>query len=138
MNWPVMNIAEIHEFGIQTILPYLEKEGLTIQEVNTDLKVNPQIVGQRWGSLAFVFVRTACYPSKGALTETQFISCLEWANKFHASPFFTSVGIACTNYPDKSPINDDSEMRIPYRNGGFAISYQGLLIMTTTDHVRMI
>jgi hypothetical protein len=132
-----MSDEEVHAFGLEAILPYLKKEGVTIESVNRDSKANPQIVAQRWGSLAFIFVRTALYPNKGALTESQFAKCLSWAEEHHATAFFASVGIACTNYPDKSPVKDDADMRLPIRNAGFAVAYEGLVVMTTSDRVQL-
>lgn len=68
MKWPPMTADELHAFGIEAILPHLEKEGITVHSVNPDLEANPQIVGERWGATTFIAVRTACCPDKGALT----------------------------------------------------------------------
>src|SRR5262245_55046030 len=96
MEWPLMTDEELHEFGIDAILPHLEKEGVTIESVSKDLKINPQIVGKRWGGRAFIAVRTACYPNKGELTETEFEQLLALADKHGAVAFFASVGVVCT------------------------------------------
>ena len=136
MNWSLMDAQEVHAFGIQTVLPYIQKEDVKIESVNPELAMNPQIVGQRWGTLAFIFVRTALYPDKGELTDAQFMKCLRWADEHNATAFFASVGIACRNYPDKSPIDSDADMRLPIKNAGFAVAYEGLTIMTTSDRVR--
>jgi hypothetical protein len=135
MKWPLMSDEEVHVFGLEAIVPYLEKEGVAIESVNRDIGIDPQIVAQRWGSPAFIFVRTALYPNKGALTEAQFMQCLSWAEKYRATAFFASVGLACMNYPDKSPIKNDADMRLPIRNGGFAVAFEGLVIMATSDRV---
>lgn len=137
MNWPLMTDDEIHTFGIDSILPYLEKEEVTIESVNPDIKSNPQIVGKRWGKLAFIAVRTACYPSKGELSSDEHLRILDWADKHGATAFFASVGIACASYPDKSPITADEHMGLPIRNAGFHVAYPGLVIMTTSDRVRL-
>lgn len=137
MKWPLMTDEELHEFGIDAILPHLEKEGVTIESVSKDIKMNPQIVGKRRGSLAFIYVRTACYPNKGNLTPDEFGKLLAWADKHRATAFFASVGIACTNYPDKSEVTTDEGMRLPIRHGGFAIAYTGLVVMTTSDRVQL-
>ena len=128
MTWALMTTAEIHAFGIHMVLQFIEKEGVTVQHVNPDIKMNPQIVGQRWGSLAYIYVRTACYPGKGALGEEEFFYWLDWAKVQTAPPFFGSVGIACTHYPDKTPVQNDADMRLPMRNSGFAVTYEGLLL----------
>jgi hypothetical protein len=132
-----MNDQELHEFGLQAILPYVEKEGLTIQAINSDSTKIPQIVGERWGSLAYVFVRTSCFPQKGSLDDGDFLGCLHWANTHAATAFFASVGVRCVRYPDDTPVNKESEMGIPYKNASYHIAYDGLLIMTTTDRVKV-
>ena len=137
MKWPLMTADEIHAFGIDVILPYVQKEGVTVESTSRDPLINPQIVGRRWNSPAIIFVRSALYPSKGMLTEAEFTQFLKWADDHGATAFFASVGLACTNYPDKTPVQSDSDMRLPIRHGGFAVAYEGLVVMTTSDRVRM-
>jgi hypothetical protein len=137
MNWPVMDADEIHEFGLRAILPHLIKEGVAISEINVSLGKKPQVIGTRWGSAAHIYVRTGLYPNKGELSDIAFANGLEWAVKNDATAFFASVGLACTNYPDKSPVKDETNVRLPIRNAGFAISYEGLLVMTTSDKIRV-
>jgi hypothetical protein len=127
--WPLMNAEEVHAFGIQVILPFLEKEGLAIHSVNPDPRTSPQVVGQRGGSLAFVFVRTALYPNKGVLTEAQRLQCWDWAVKHRATAYFASVGFACAKYPDKSPVTNDADAQRPIRGAGFAVDYKGLVVI---------
>lgn len=137
MKWELMTEREIHEFGIQTIIPYLEKEGVTVEKVNPNPELNPQIIGQRWGKPTIIAVRTACYPNKGQLTMNEHMQLMHWADKHGAIPFFASVGIACASYPDKTPAIEN-DMSLPIRNGGFYIAYEGLVVVTTSDRVRTI
>lgn len=50
MDWPLINEQRLY-FGIEIILPKPENECVTIEETNRYLYPNPQIIGQRWGSL---------------------------------------------------------------------------------------
>lgn len=131
-----MTDAELHAFGIDSILPFLNKEGVTVEAVNHDLKKLPQIVGRRWNALAFIYVRTACYPNHGTLSAEQFQHAIDWAHQHKAEAFFASVGVACTNYPDKEPVTLEEHTRLPIRNAGFAINYEGLLIMTMLNNLK--
>lgn len=137
MKWKMMSERELHAFGIEIILPEIEKEGVIIDEVNPDMKSNPQIIGQQCSSLVFIYVRTACYPKKGSMSEGEYWKCLEWARKHSATPYFASVGIACAAYPDGTPIQNETEMSQPIRHGKFAATYGGLLLMTTSDRVKV-
>lgn len=126
MKWPLMSDSEVHKFGIESILPYVQKEGVTVQSVNANPSQNPQVVGTYQGNMAFVFVRTAMYPAKGELTAAEVSRCQEWAQKHRALAFFASVGLACTNFPDRTEVRDDAVMGQPIKNAGFAVSYEGL------------
>src|ERR1051325_3985593 len=118
MKWPLMSPHELHTFGIEAILPYVEQEGFKVEGANPDLKVNPQIVGKHWDSTAFVVVRTACYPNKGELTQAEHMQMVRWAEQHGATAFFASVGIGCVAYPDGSPVTSDEDMRLPIRHAG--------------------
>lgn len=137
MTWPLMTREEMHEFGVRAILPYLEKEGFAVELVNDDLSKEPQIAGTRWGKPAFISVRTECYPAKGTMTEHEHFEIVDWANSKRGTAFFASVGIMCTAYPDGSEVLKDEDMRLPIRHGAFWVSYEGLLVMTTSDRVRI-
>ena len=126
MKWPLMTQAEIHQFGIESILPYVEKEGISVESVNRELGRDPQIVGTYQGGRVFVIVRTAMYPSKGELPASAVKQFREWAQQHRALLLFASVGLACRNYPDRTEVKDDASMQQPIKNGGFAVSYQGL------------
>lgn len=138
MHWPLMTAAEVHAFGIESILPYLKEEGVAIEAVNTNPAVGPQVVGKRGNSLAYIYVRTACFPSKGELSEAEFSHSLAWAESHGANAFFASVGIMCANYPDRSTVKNARDHALPIKNGGFHVSYAGMLVMTTSDRVRVL
>ena len=138
MKWPLMTAAEVHAFGIEAILPYVQKEGVAVESVNANPAQGPQIVGQRWGSLAFIMVKTACYPHKGQLTPGEFNHWLAWADRHGATAFFASVGITCVVYPDQSDVRDEQEQSLPIRHAGFNIAYEGLVVMTTSNRVTIL
>ena len=82
-------------------------------------------------------MRTACYPSKGQLSPAEFSHWLAWADKHQATAFFASVGVACVAYPDRSEVRSESDMSLPIKNAGFNIAYEGLVVMTTADRVKV-
>jgi hypothetical protein len=122
-----MTQAEVHQFGIESIVPYVQKEGITIESVNVEFGRDPQIVGTFQGSRVFVIVRTAMYPNKGELAASMVKLFGEWAEQHRALPLFASVGLACMNYPDRTAVKDQTVMQQPIKNGGFAVSFQGLV-----------
>ncbi len=131
MKEELMTIEEIHHFGCQVVFEQLKKDGYEIISVNTDLGVNPQIVAKKEEQQVFIIVRTDVYPNKGTLEKEVHFQMLEHASQHNATPYFASVGIA--NSSDKT----NEEMSKPIRGAGFYISYQGLLLMTRSDRVKI-
>jgi hypothetical protein len=126
MTWPLMNSKEMHAFGIQLILPYIQKEGFEIKEINVDIGQNPQVISYKDDQLAFIFVRTECFPGKGNLTEDQLADCVNLSTNSTATPYFASVGLCLAAFPDKTSVKSKAEWSLPVRNGGFYIAYNGL------------
>ena len=127
-----MSLEEIHDFGIEMVFNQLKKEGYEIQSVNTEFGVNPQIVARNGNQLAFIAVRTACYPAKGQLEESVHFQMTEYADKYGAIPYFASVGIANADATTKE------EMAIPIKGAGFYVAYEGMEIIARSDRVKVL
>ncbi len=127
-----MTLEEIHDFGVEIMFGQLRKEGYEIEAVNAKLGMNPQIVAKKNGHLAFIHVRTACYPNKGTIeTKTECFNILKHAQKHNATPYLASVGIA----------NADSttaeECGTPVKGAPYHVLYNGLLIIATSDSIKL-
>jgi hypothetical protein len=127
-----MTDEEIHDFGIEIVFNQLKKEAYKIQSVNTKFGVNPQIIAKKGTQLAFIAVRTACYPEKGKLEESVHFQMIEHADKHGAIPYFASVGIANAN------AKTEDEMRVPVKGAGFHVAYEGMQIITRSDRVKIL
>ena len=119
----LMNIAEIHDFGVEVVFGFLQREGHEIVAVNTDPAINPQIVAKKDGQLEFVVVRTACYPAQGTLEPLGRAKCIEHADKSGAICYFASVGIA-----NASGAND-AEMACPVKGAGYHVAFKGIELL---------
>jgi len=126
-----MTEEEIHDFGIEIVVGQLKKEGYEIEGVNTDLGMNPQVVGRKDNQLAFVAVRTACYPEKGRLEKSVHFQMIEHADQHGAIPYFASVGIA------NADAKTETEMGVPVRGAGFHVAYEGMVIIARSDRVKI-
>lgn len=126
-----MSPEEIHNFGIEVVSNYLKKDGYEIISVNGELGFNPQIIATKNGSKAFVVTRTACYPNNGILEDSTHFEMINFAEKHNATPYFASVGIC--NAEGKN----EEEMSLPIKGGGFFVSYNGMLIITRSDRVKV-
>jgi hypothetical protein len=129
----LMTEDEIHDFGVEVVFNQIQKDGFIVESVNTDRKVNPQIVARKDGQLSFIVVRTACYPHKGELeSEELFEKLVRHADQNNAICYFAGVGIA------NSEGENDREMSLPVKGAGFYVSYEGLLIMTFSNRVKVL
>lgn len=63
----MVTAADIHDFGVEVVFGFLQRDGWDIVSVNTKVGIDPQIVAKRGGQLAFIVVRTDVYPYKGSL-----------------------------------------------------------------------
>lgn len=129
----VMSASEIHDFGVETVFRQLQSDGHEILAVNTNLEKNPQIVAKKDGRLQFILVRTACYPNKGALeSDAIALQAIAHADSNKATCYFASVGIA------NSSGRTDAEMAVPEKGAGFFVAYEGLVILTRSDRVKVL
>lgn len=126
----IMTIEEIHNFGIEVVFNQLRGEGYEIKSVNPEYGMNPQIIAKKGSELAYIAVRTACYPEKGQLEESVHFQMIEHADKHGATPYFASVGIG-----KDGPTMDD--MSVPTKGAKFYVAYEGLLILTRSDRVKI-
>ena len=127
-----MTKEEIHDFGIEIVLNQLKNEGYEIEGVNTDIDMNPQIIAKKGNQLAFIYVRTACFPEKGQLEEPVHFKMIEHADKHGAIPYFASVGIA------NADAKTYEEMAIPIKGAGFHVAYEGMVIIARSDRVKIL
>lgn len=124
-NQNLMTEDEIHDFGIQIVLDDLRKNGFQIVSVMYDRISNPQITAKRNGFLFHILTRTACYPQKGKLENSEVgFKALQEARAQSAKCFFASIGIA------NSQGTTDLEMSIPIRGAGFYVAYEGIKELT--------
>ncbi|HSS47035.1 MAG TPA: hypothetical protein VLL03_06455 [Burkholderiales bacterium] len=132
MKKELMTAQEIHDFGIEIVFKQLQKEGHKILSVNIELGTNPQIVARKDGQIEFIIVRTACYPNRGEIESAELaLQCVAYADKADAICYFASVGIV--NADGKT----ETEMGTPVKGVGFHAMYEGLLILTRSDRVKV-
>lgn len=127
-----MTIEEIHDFGVQIVCEAMTKDGYEIIGANPSLSVTPQIVARKKGRLCFVVVRTDVYPNRGKLSDKDFHQNLQHAERNDATCYFASVGICNAAATDA---RDEQGMRIPVREAGFYVDFDGLKVMTSLDRL---
>lgn len=118
----IMNTQEIHEYGIHVVEKRIQEMGFNINEILTDISMNPQIIARYKGSLIFILVRTACFPRKGNLQGRNFaMQFLKYSKQLGARSYFASISIRNVNGVT------DLEKSIPIKNGRFSVEFHGLI-----------
>jgi hypothetical protein len=118
----LMTTQEIHNFGIDIVLEYIQKEGYKVKTVRRDQRKNPQIIARKENVLVYILVRTACYPNKGELEDNNVISRLKFdAYRNGAICYFASVGIANTYG------SSDLDKSIALKGSKYHVSFDGLV-----------
>lgn len=106
---------EIHEFGIDIIYKYAQKEGYEVVDGTTDLNLNPQLILKKNGQLYFVMVKTG--PADGThLTYDRDLAMQVFNNAkpHNAKVLFAGVGLSCVGYGTAL-----------VRNKGFMVDFRG-------------
>ena len=123
----MMTKKDIHAFGVEIVYKQLEKDGWIIRsaDVDADLSVEPQIVAEKDGELAFFVVRTDIHPGRGRFEEGQkaFDHLVRHAKENGATCYFASVGIA------NSEGDSDEEMSTPVKGVAYHVQFDGLIRM---------
>lgn len=95
----IMTNQEVHEFGIDVVYKYAQKENYEIVAGSTDINQNPQLVLKKNGQLYFVMVKTG--PGDGThLTYDKDIALQVFNNAkpHNAKVLFAGVGLYCVGY----------------------------------------
>lgn len=106
---------EIHEFGIDIIYKFAQKEGYEVVDGTTDLNLNPQLILKKNGQLYFVMVKTG--PADGThLTYDRDLAMQVFNNAkpHNAKVLFAGVGLSCVGYGTAL-----------VRNKGFMVDFRG-------------
>ncbi len=111
----IMTDQEVHEYGIDIIYKYAQKENYEILAGSTDINQNPQLVLKKTGQLYFVMVKTG--PAEGThMTYDKDLAFQVFndAKSYNAKVLFASVGLYCVGYGFTL-----------VRNQGFKVDFRG-------------
>src|SRR5262245_44543390 len=122
-----MTNEELHRFGIELILPYLEK-GRCYRRIGEPRHQEQSSTCKQALGKARIHRRADCLlPVQGRSNAGRaFFKFFVGADNHGATAFFASVGVACATYPAKSPVTTDADTQLPIRDAGFYVSYPGL------------
>ncbi|NLX01113.1 MAG: hypothetical protein GXY40_01075 [Syntrophomonadaceae bacterium] len=128
----LMTAEEVHEFGINIVAEYLQKNGYTEIQVCRDPAINPQITAIKEQQPVHIAVRTACYPEHGRLGNEDIARQLVRDAREHgATCYFAPVGLY------NADAQNQTAAGLAIQGGKFYVSFKGLEILTSTDQVTL-
>lgn len=86
MEQQLLTEQEIHELGLQALVPWLESHNFKIDYMQTDMNTVPHIFALSGKILTVIIAATAMYPHKGVVGE---------ADKAYAMRVATQLGALC-------------------------------------------
>lgn len=123
MEKEVMNEQEIHEFGLQILVQWLEGKGYIVEFVQPDKKSLPHVFANIGGCLTLILVSTDVYPNKGGIAEEDKAAVLDLAKQLDANCACAYLGIANSAGVEH---NDKDLASRPYKNAEFVTDFGGL------------
>ena len=111
----IMNLQEIHEFGIDIISNYVEKEGYKIVACSLNINENPQLVIRKNEVLYLVMITTGAGKSDELYYDKNIASQVFKKSKEHnAIALYAGVGLYCLVYG-----------KTMVRNKGYVVDFVG-------------
>lgn len=111
-----MSAWELHDFSIQVVCGYLEKEGKEIQSKQSTIEIDPSIWFLDGQSRSYVVVREVCFPEWNAPIPSNIESIKQNCNPISEIGYFASVSVA----------NADNHDLPPYRGHGMHVRFTGI------------
>lgn len=123
MTMELMNEQEIHEFGLQVLVQYLESHGYEIEFAQPEKNSLPHLAAKKGDQLVFVIAATDVYPNKGKISEADKTAVLEHAAQFDAQVACAYLGLANA---DGVESGDKELIGKAYRGARFMTDFSGL------------
>ena len=121
---------EIHELGLQALVPWLESHNFKIDYMQTDMNTVPHIFALSGKILTVIIAATSMYPHKGVVGEADKAYAMRVATQLGALCATASIGLVNVDgLPD-----DKKLMGTPMRNGHYKADFSGLEYIHYTDN----
>lgn len=130
MSAELMTEQEIHEFGLQVLIQYLQGKGYDIEFAQPDKKSLPHIVAKSGEQLTFIIAATDIYPNKGKISDADKGAVLEHAKNFDAQSACAYLGLVNAEGVEK---NDKALMSKAFKNARFMTDFGGLEFICFED-----
>lgn len=130
MTRELMTKEEIHVFGLQVLIQYLENKGYEIEFAQPDQNNIPHIIAKSGDQLTFILAATDIYPNKGKISDEDKAAVLEHAKNFNAQSACAYLGLANAEGVEKG----DKELTgRAYKDARFMTDFSGLEFICFED-----
>lgn len=126
----LMNEQEIHEFGLQVLVQWLEGRGYDIEFVQPDRNSLPHVFAKSGGQLTLIIAATDIYPRKGRISDRDKAAVLELGQKLNAQCACAYLGLANAEGVDRK---DKILAGKAYKKARFVADFSGLEFIQFED-----
>ncbi len=126
----LMTEQEIHLFGLQVLIQYLETKGYEIEFAQPEKHRLPHVIAKMGDQLTFIIAATDMYPNKGKISDADKAAVLDHAKQFNAQTACAYLGLA--NAEGVETKNKEL-MTKAYRNARFLTDFSGLEMICFED-----
>lgn len=130
MSRELMSEQEIHEFGLQVLIQYLENKGYEIDFAQPDKRSLPHVVAKSGEQLTFIIASTDIYPNKGKISNADKTALLEQAKNFNAQSACAYLGLANAEGVEKG---DKELISKAYKDARYMTDFSGLEFICFED-----
>ncbi len=118
-----MSDQEVHQLGLQALIPWLESHNFTIDFMQEDKDVVPHIFALSGKIMTVIVAASAMYPNRGTVSESDKAAALRVAEELHALCAVASIGLVNI---DGLPSGDKELMGKPLKSGRYKADFRGL------------
>lgn len=126
----LLNDQEIHELGMQALIPWLEQHNFKVDYAQPDKNTVPHVFALSGEMLTVIVAAAAMYPNKGQVSDADMAAALKVAGELHGLCAVASIGLVNIQ---GIPANDKLLMGKPLRNGQYKADFSGLQYIQFED-----
>ena len=123
MERELMTRQDLHTFGLEVLVTWLEKNGYQIEFVQPVVDMLPSVFAKRFDGLTVIVAATEMYPNKGQFNELEKTDLQEMCKELKAKLAFAGIGLV---NGEGLPNQDKELMGKAYKDAKFMADFGGL------------
>lgn len=123
MEREIMSKQDLHTFGLEVLVGWLEKNGYQVEFVNPVVDMLPSVFANRFDGLTVIAAQTTMYPERPQFNENDKPALMEVCKELNAKLAFAGIGLV---NGEGIPTQDKELMGKAYKDAKFMADFGGL------------